>query len=192
MLRIISGRYKGRKLREPPADGVRPTIERIREAVFNSLTHGLITEGGAGFDGLNVADVFAGSGAMGFEALSRGAEHVIFLDTNAAALRSIDKNAEQLEADTSVTVQYRDAVNPGPAPHRCDLVFFDAPYRSGLNADALEAMSKDGWFADGAIIVCELGGTEDLDTPDGFEVLNTRRYRSTKIIYLQYRVGARD
>ncbi|HJN04025.1 MAG TPA: 16S rRNA (guanine(966)-N(2))-methyltransferase RsmD [Alphaproteobacteria bacterium] len=186
MLRIIAGRLKGRRLKIPPADGVRPTIERVREAVFNTLTHGLVAEGGAALTGLQVADVFAGTGAMAFEALSRGAEHVIFLDTDAASLKAIDRNADGMGESDRITVRYGDATAPGVAPWPCNLVFLDAPYRSGLTGAALVALAEAGWLAHAAVCVVEIGGTEDLDPPAGFAVLDTRRYRTAKVIYLRF------
>ena len=194
MLRIIAGRHKGRRLETEPGSRVRPTADRVREAVFNRLMHGLISEGGAALTGLRVADIFAGVGAMGLEALSRGAAHVTFVDLAGRSLRLIERNAKALGAEEQVSLLLRDGADPGPAPGSgptasegaYGLVFLDAPYRSGLTEAALAALAREGWIAHGAIVVAELASKEDFQTPEGFALIDGRRYGAAKLAFLRY------
>ena len=194
MLRIIGGRHRGRRLETEPGDRVRPTADRVREAVFNKLMHGLISEGGAALAGVRVADVFAGAGAMGLEALSRGAAHVTFVDLAGHSLRLIERNATALGEEEHVSLLLRDGAEPGPAPgsglgaseESHGLVFLDPPYRSGLLGPALTALAREGWIASGGIVVAELGATEDLEKPGGFALIDERRYGVAKVAFLRY------
>ena len=185
MLRIIAGVHRGRKLETAPGNTLRPTAERVREAIFNKLTHGLLTTSGAPLTGVHVLDVFAGTGALGFEALSRGALRVAFFENDAATARLIKRNAEHLGAANTVTVIRRDATKPGPAREPASLVLMDAPYRSGINVAALGALQDGGWIADGAIIVVEVARDEDIVPSAGFEVLDDRRYGAARTIFLR-------
>ena len=185
MLRIITGAHRGRKLETAPGNTLRPTAERVREAIFNKLTHGLFTNSGAPLTSVHVLDVFAGTGALGFEALSRGALRVTFFENDAAIARLIKRNAEHLGAANSVTVIRRDATKPGPAREPVSLVLMDAPYRSGITAAALGALHQGGWIGYGAIVVVEVARDEDLDPPSRFEVVDDRRYGAARIIFLR-------
>lgn len=189
MLRIIAGRHRGRRLETEPGSRVRPTADRVREAVFNKLMHGLISEGGAALTEVRVADVFAGTGAMGLEALSRGAAHVTFIDLTGRSLRLIERNAKLLEEQDRVSLLLRDGADPGPAPAEDDpygLVFLDAPYRSGLTEPALAALAREGWIAPGAIVVAERAAKEAFQTPGGFALIDERRYGAAKVAFLRY------
>jgi 16S rRNA (guanine966-N2)-methyltransferase len=185
VLRIITGAHRGRKLETAPGNTLRPTAERVREAIFNKLTHGLLTNSGAPLTDVHVLDVFAGTGALGFEALSRGALRVTFFENDAATARLIKRNAEHLSAANTVTVIRRDATKPGPASDPASLVLMDAPYRSGITAAALGALQQGGWIGDGAIVVVEVARDEDLDPPSRFEVVDDRRYGAARIIFLR-------
>jgi 16S rRNA (guanine966-N2)-methyltransferase len=185
VLRIITGAHRGRKLETAPGNTLRPTAERVREAIFNKLTHGLLTNSGAPLTDVHVLDVFAGTGALGFEALSRGALRVTFFENDAATARLIKRNAEHLSAANTVTVIRRDATKPGPASDPASLVLMDAPYRSGITAAALGALQQGGWIGDGAIVVVDVARDEDLDPPSRFEVVDDRRYGAARIIFLR-------
>lgn len=185
MLRIIAGVHRGRKLETAPGNTLRPTAERVREAIFNKLTHGLLTTSGAPLTDVHVLDVFAGTGALGFEALSRGALRVAFFENDPATARLIKRNAEHLGAANTTTVIRRDATKPGPARELASLVLMDAPYRSGITAAALGALHQGNWIANGAIIVVEVARDEDLVPPSGFEVIDDRRYGAARIIFLR-------
>jgi 16S rRNA (guanine966-N2)-methyltransferase len=186
MLRIIAGRYRGRKLLTAPGDDVRPTSDRVREAIFNKLTHGLVVKAGAPLTGVRVADVFAGTGAMGFEALSRGAEHVALIENNPKALALIGRNARALDLEKDLSFVLRSALAPGPAAQPSTLLFLDAPYRTGLSAAALAALASEGWCAEGAVITVEVAAGEDMTPPPEFSVLEARRYGAAKIVFLRY------
>jgi 16S rRNA (guanine966-N2)-methyltransferase len=195
MLRIIGGRHRGRRLETEPGSRVRPTADRVREAVFNKLMHGLVSEGGAALTGVRVVDVFAGTGAMGLEALSRGAAHATFIDLTGRSLRLIERNAAALGEEKQVSLILRDGADPGPAPAEAEaeahgLVFLDAPYRSGLAESALTALAREGWIALGAVAVAERAAKEDLRTPGGFALIDERRYGAAKVAFLRYEGAA--
>ena len=186
-MRIVGGRHRGRRLATPEGRDIRPTADRAREALFNLLAHGPYAgDAGPMPTGVDVLDAFAGTGALGFEALSRGAAHVTFLEQDAAAVRLIKENAATLKETAAVTVLQRDATQPGPAPRPHGLALLDAPYRSGLTAPALTALAADGWLAGGAVVVVELGKNEELDVPGGFTPADDRRYGAARMILLRY------
>ncbi len=184
-LRIVAGQFRGRKLETAAGDAVRPTAERVREAVFNTLSHGLLARGGAPLGDIGALDVCAGSGAMGFEALSRGAREVTFIENDGAVARLIERNAAHLGVAARARVLRRDATSPGPAHGAAELVFVDAPYGAGRTEPALKALVAHGWLADGAVVVVEIGRGEAFEAPDGFDVFDERRYGAARIIYLR-------
>lgn len=182
-MRIVTGRHRGRRLATPTDRSIRPTSDRIREAIFDILTHRLFA---GRFDGAMVLDVFAGTGAMGFEALSRGAARASFLDSEAAAIRLIEQNARHLGETAAVLVLRREASKPGKAPVPHDLVFADPPYRSGLAPAALAALAAERWLAPGALIVMELASDETPEPPDGFTAVDRRRYGGTTVHFWRW------
>lgn len=185
MLRIVAGRFRGRKLDTLPGKDVRPTAERVREAIFDKLVHGLLVEGGAALGGIRVLDAFAGTGALGFEALSRGADHVTFIESDAASARLIERNAGHLGVAANIAVLRGDATAPGPCRAPADLVLMDAPYRAALSRPAVEALRAAGWLAEAALVVVELGRDEAFDPPDGFETVDDRRYGAARVVFLR-------
>ncbi len=186
-VRIVAGRHRGRRLATPRGGGVRPTSERVREALFDVLAHNAWGPGGAALPGgARVIDGFAASGALGFEALSRGAVHATFLETDADALRVIAANAEVIGESENVAVLSRDATRPGPAERACALAFLDPPYRSGLVPRALEALAREGWLEGGALAVVELAANEPFAPPPGFAVIDDRRYGSTRVVFVRW------
>ena len=170
-MRIIAGQWRGRTLRAPVGDVTRPTADRTRETLFSMLTSRL-----GGFEGLTVADLFAGSGALGLEALSRGAERAIFVEQDPAALRALRDNIAALRAQPACDVRAGSALALGPlakgqsAP---DLLLLDPPYDSGAGAVALDKLRRLGWIAPGAWISVETSRGERLDVK-GFELDATR------------------
>ncbi len=186
-MRIVAGRHKGRALAAPPGHDIRPTSDRAREAVFNILVHGF-----ADFEieGATVVDVFAGTGAMGLEAMSRGAVRTTFIDSDARAQRCIKENAAKLGEWRNVLVLGLDAsrLPPPPRPARapCTLGFLDAPYGQGLTQPALLALSHRGWLADGSLCVVEIGAGETLEAPRAYETLDTRTYGAAEIRFLRH------
>ena len=139
--------------------------------------------------GAKVLDVFAGSGALGLEALSRGADHVSFLEKDAGNLKLIRKNAFQLGETTSVSMMNRDGTKPGPLPVGgqvpADLVLLDAPYDSGLGDVALAALDDAGWLAETCVAALEVAAKEEVVPPQGFQVTDERKYGAAKLVFLR-------
>lgn len=188
MLKIVGGRHRGRALEAPEGQNVRPTSSRAREALFNILAHASWHEDGTSpLVGARALDAFAGSGALGLEALSRGATHATFLDNDAASIRLIGENLRKLGEVAAAKVVRADATRPPPAREPCGLVFLDPPYRSGQAAPALAALAEAGWVAPGAIVTVELAHNEDIIPPPGFEPIDERRYGAAKIVILRRR-----
>ena len=188
-MRVVGGSLRRRPLVAPEGLDVRPTSDRAREALFNILSH----REERPLADARVLDVFAGSGALGIEALSRGAAHCTFLETLAPAIAAIRLNLGKLGLTARATVLTRDALAPGPAITRASLpaglAFLDPPYRSGLATPALAALAAAGWIAAGALVSIEVGAKEDFAPPDGFEVLDERRYGAAKLVLARARSG---
>lgn len=184
-MRIVAGKHRSRRLLAPAGLATRPTAARAREALFSMLVHGRI--GGRdipALDGATVLDVFAGTGAFGFEALSRGAAFVTFVDHDMAAAKTVERNAAALKENDKVAVLRINALTPGPAPRVHDLAFFDPPYAKGLLVPALAAFRAAGWFGEGALIVAEMGADEKFQPPRGYDLLDERRYGAAKFALL--------
>lgn len=177
-MRIVAGRHSGRRLVAPDGLDVRPTSDRVREALFNILQHGV-----APLDGLTVLDAFAGTGALGLEALSRGAAFATFLDTSRDARAALAENLAALHETDNAELLNRDATRPGAAPRRHDLAFLDPPYGKGLAERALAALRS--WLADDAVVVVETMRTEDLALPDGYALLQSRDYGKTRLWFVE-------
>jgi len=191
MLKIIGGTHRGRTIAAPAGEATRPTASRAREALFNMLAHanwsGADVRGGTSpLVGARVLDAFAGSGALGLEALSRGAAHASFLDSDAAAIKLIGENLRKLGETASAKVVRADATRPPQSREGCDFAFLDPPYRSGLAAPALTALADAGWLKPGAIATVELANVEELITPPRFEAIDERRYGAAKIVILRH------
>lgn len=182
-MRIVGGTYRGRILVAPEGLGVRPTTDRVREALFNILEHG-----NTPLEGARVLDLFSGSGALGLEALSRGARSALFVETDADARGAIRQNVESLGATGATRIFRRDATQlgamPGDKGGPFDLVFLDPPYGKGLGVTALASAQDGGWLTGDARIVFECGADE---TPDvsGFQLDDMRRYGDTKVLFLR-------
>lgn len=184
-MRIVAGKHRGRPLRSPEAGETRPTSALTRESVFNILSHGRFAAAGDPLAGARVLDGFAGSGANGLEALSRGAAHAVFMESQAAALSALRDNLRTLGEDANATVVHGDCLRPPPATAACALVILDPPYGQGMAAPALQALRRAGWIAPDALVAVELIKTEDLNPPEGFEELDTRRYGKAKVVFLR-------
>jgi 16S rRNA (guanine966-N2)-methyltransferase len=179
-VRIIAGEFKGRRLRSPAGQAIRPTSDRAREALFNILEHGAPALRGARF-----LDLFCGTGAVGLEAHSRGAHEVVLVDNDNEALRLARANLERIGTPASVRLLARDATRLGPAPHPFDLVFLDPPYRAGLAGAALEGLLRDGWLGAQARVMLELAATENLELPQDYTLEGERRYGNAKFLFLR-------
>lgn len=167
-MRIIAGEWRGRPLRAPEGLATRPTADRTRETLFNMLASRL-----GSFEGLAGADLFAGSGALGLEALSRGAATCLFAENDAAALRALRANIAALKANERCDVRAASALALGPAKAPLDLVLLDPPYGSGAGAVALDKLARLGWIGPASWTAIETGRDETVAV-DGFEVEATR------------------
>jgi 16S rRNA (guanine966-N2)-methyltransferase len=186
MIKVVAGKYRGRPLATPEGLETRPTSSRARESLFNILAHAnWRPDGTSPLIDARVLDAFAGSGALGIEALSRGAAHATFLDNDATAIKLIGENLRKLGETVVAKVVRADATRPPPSREACDLVFLDPPYRAGLAAPALIALTEAGWVKPGAIATVEIATTEDLVPPPGFEAIDERRYGAAKIVILR-------
>ena len=169
-MKIIAGQWRGRALVAPPGDATRPTANRVREALFSMLTSRI-----GSFEGLRVADVFAGTGALGMEALSRGAAHVSFVETDAQALKALKTNIARSKVEAKTEIFAQPAALVGRARIAFDLLLLDPPYGEGLAAATLARLSEQGWIAPHALISVETAAKEPLAVP-GFTVEVTRRH----------------
>ena len=168
-MRIIAGQWRGRKLTAPPGEATRPTADRVRETLFSMLASRL-----GSFAGLSVADLFAGSGALGLEALSRGAERCLFVENDAVALRALRANIAALHAQPSSDVRAVSVLALGPAPQPLDLILLDPPYRLGAGAVALDRLMRLGWLGQSTLIVLETAADEAVAIK-GLAVATERR-----------------
>jgi len=183
-MRIVGGQFRGLQLADPgpgdPAAHLRPTADRVREAIFNLLTHG---PAGDRVQGTRVLDLFAGTGALGLEALSRGASHVTFVENGTAGRALIRANVEKMRAMGATRLYRRDAtdlgLNQGPG---FDLVFLDPPYGQGLGTRALASARAGGWLAPGATVVWEENTPQPA--PESFAPSDQRRYGETWVTLL--------
>jgi 16S rRNA (guanine966-N2)-methyltransferase len=180
-MRIVGGRHRGRALATPEGRDVRPTSDRLREAVFNILAHGTPSLP----DGARVLDLFAGTGALGLEALSRGAAHVTFVEEDTRAVALIRRNLAALGETVRADLVARDARRLGRAPAPADLAFLDPPYRQDLAAPALAALAAGGWLAPGARVVVELARDEPFVAPVGFTPEDERAYGKSRVVFLR-------
>jgi 16S rRNA (guanine966-N2)-methyltransferase len=184
-MRIIAGRHRGRRLGAPEGDAVRPTSDRAREALFDILAHGRFAERPV-YEGAHVLDAFAGTGAFGLEALSRGAARASFIEKDRAALAALRANIAALGEEEGTSVLPGDALRPPRAPAPASLAFLDPPYGSDLAAPALAALATAGWLAAEALVVVEVAARQELAAPDGFTLLDKRRYGAAKLLFLRY------
>jgi 16S rRNA (guanine966-N2)-methyltransferase len=181
-MRVIAGKYKGATILSPKNKGIRPTSSMLREAIFNILMNlGVIEDA-------NVVDVCCGTGALGIEALSRGAKKAVFIDGSSEHLKLAWDNISHIKAQDNAVMIRSAAENLPPAREEFDLIFLDPPYFKGVADKALNSLVNNGWLKNGAIIVVEMPLKEDLKfDPKKFAEEMTRRYGNSKIIVLRYK-----
>jgi len=190
-MRIVAGKHRGRKLAAPDDFDIRPTSDRARETLFNMLAHSGYGDGGASpLLEARVLDACCGTGALGLEALSRGANEAVFLDRDRRALKLARKNTGDLNETDRADFIPADATMPPRAEKPCDIFFLDPPYGAGLAETILAALAGSGWLKEGAIGVVETGRADDFTPPAGFTVLKTRDEGAAKITFLRYDTGA--
>jgi 16S rRNA (guanine966-N2)-methyltransferase len=182
-VRVVGGRLKGRNLAAPSSRDIRPTADRLRESLFNILVHA--------YDDpildARVLDLFAGTGALGIEAISRGAKFALFIDNGAEARALLRNNVESLGLGGVTKVYRRDATDLGPA-HPLEpfaLVFLDPPYAKGFGQTALASLRNGGWLTKGALLVVEEAKAAAFKAPEGFEELDRRAYDDTEFVFLR-------
>jgi 16S rRNA (guanine966-N2)-methyltransferase len=179
-MRIVAGKFRGASIEAPKGLVTRPTSDRVRQALFNVLERGAPR---FGFEGARVLDLFAGSGALGLEALSRGARYAVFIDESAAARAAIRRNVETLGLTGVTKIWRRDATRLGEAGtlQPFQLVFCDPPYGNGLGERALAEVVNRGWAEQGAIAVLEERADIAIAWPPSFREIDLRRYGATQI-----------
>lgn len=182
-MRIVAGRFKGKALLSPSDDSVRPTSDRARESIFNILASRI----GVHLDGVKVVDLFAGTGALGLEALSRGAASCVFVDTGAEARGLVRDHIEAFGIAGIAKLLRRDATALGPAGTMgpVDLVFLDPPYGKGLGEQALGSLKAGGWLKPDATIVLEESSEVGLELPEGFVLDDRREYGAAAVHFIK-------
>jgi len=182
-MRIVAGKFRGKTLLSPSDDSIRPTSDRARESVFNILASRLSPN----FDGLKVLDLFAGTGALGLEALSRGASSVVFVDLGAEARGLIRDHIEAFGAGGVAKLLRRDATALGPAGTMgpMNLVFLDPPYGKGLGQQALTSLRDGNWLAKDATIVLEESADVPVELPAGFILDDRREYGAAAVHFIR-------
>lgn len=178
-MRVIAGEWRGRKLLAPKNDATRPTADRTRETLFSMLASRV-----GSFEGLYVADLFAGSGALGIEALSRGAAHALFGEQDRDALDALRQNLAALGAAARADVRAGSVLGLGPARRSFDLLLFDAPYATGAGSVALDKLNRLGWVGADSWISVETGERESVDVA-GFAIDAERRVGKAKLTLLR-------
>jgi 16S rRNA (guanine966-N2)-methyltransferase len=184
-MRIVGGRLRGRPLAAPTSQAIRPTADRLRESLFNILVHAYddpVTDA-------RVLDLFAGTGALGLEALSRGAAFALFIDEGAQARALLRENVATLGLGGVSRIFRRDATRLGAAHpiEAFSLAFLDPPYGRGLAEEALASARAGGWLAPGALAVVEEAAKPGFNVPEGFEELERRSYDDSALILLRHR-----
>ena len=184
-MRIVAGQFKGRPIQAPKTDATRPTSDRARESLFNMLAH---ADWAPDLNGARVLDLFAGSGALGFEAISRGASFCLFVDTAHAARGAIRDNIETLGLFGVTRIHRRSAIQLGEKPaglgERFDLAFMDPPYHKDLVAPCLDVLKSGQWLSDEVLIVVETAADEELDL-ENWDVIQTRDSGAAKFWFLK-------
>jgi 16S rRNA (guanine966-N2)-methyltransferase len=182
-MRIVGGRFRGRPLAGPKSNAIRPTADRLRESLFNILVHAY----GDPVTGARVLDLFAGTGALGVEALSRGAVFALFVDDGAEARALLRENATSLGLGGTSKIFRRDATKLGPVypVEPFSLAFLDPPYGLNLATPALASARSGGWFTPEALIVVEEAMKSAFAAPEGFAELERRAYDETEFVFLR-------
>ena len=180
-MRIVAGAWRGRGLTAPPGQGTRPTADRVRQAVFDRLLHAP-WGGRAAIDGVRVLDGFAGTGAFGLEALSRGAGFATFMEQDRGALSALRENVRAFGAEERCRVLAGNVLRP-PAGEGCGLVFLDPPYHQGLLGPAVAALGSAGWIEAGSLVVMEAARDEAL--PEGGTVVSEFAAGAARVCIVQ-------
>ena len=186
-MRIVGGEFRGRSLATPKSDDIRPTTDRIRESLFNILSHSYPEA----LDGSRVLDLFAGTGAVGLEALSRGARAVLFVEQGVEGRGLLHSNIETLGVIGRAKIFRRDATSLGGVGtmEPFHFLFADPPYAKGLGERALDASARGGWLVDGALAILEERADIQPAAVDGYDLLEVRTFGDTRMHFYRYRAG---
>lgn len=179
-MRIIAGTHRSRRLEVPESDDIRPTTDKAREALFSMLTHAL-----GSWDGARVLDACCGSGALGLEAISRGAAFAVFIDSSTQALALARRNAEGLKEQGKCRFIAGSVLTPPPADEPCDILLMDAPYEKGLSEAGLAALTKAGWVNPAALAVIEVARDESFTPPTGWLLQREKEHGPARLLLLQ-------
>lgn len=186
-MQIIGGSLRGRKLVPLQGRDIRPTSSMARESIFNILMHRTMENGDSYVIDKNIADLCCGSGAMGLEAISRGAAHATFVDAGNASLDIARENAKKFSVETQADFIRADALRLPPPRREYHVIFCDPPYGAGMNEKILRAVQKADWLAAGGLIVTEQSGKEPTPNMEGYALLLERDYGRAKILVLEKR-----
>lgn len=185
-MRIVGGKFKGRAIKAPEGRDTRPTSDRARESIFNVLAHAAWAPP---LEGARAIDAFAGSGALGLEAMSRGAAFCLFIETESAARGAIRDNIEAFQLFGTTRIHRRSAIDLGPKPAGLgapfDIVFMDPPYGFNLVPAALDQLVKGAWIGPGALVMAETGSDEPAPVTPGWELLDERTYGAARVSFLK-------
>ncbi|MBT3559404.1 MAG: 16S rRNA (guanine(966)-N(2))-methyltransferase RsmD [Rhodospirillales bacterium] len=185
-MRIVGGNLKGRTIKAPAGADVRPTSDRARESLFNVLLNG---RNAIDLNGARVLDVFAGTGALGLEALSRGAAHAVFVDNNRPSIACIKGNAETFNVTGDISIISGDARTVGKPPPvlgaGADVVFLDPPYKQDLVIPSLERLVDQGWVSADCMVIAETEADYELPRVAGFDDVDSRKYGAARITFLR-------
>lgn len=184
-MRIVGGALKGRPIQTPKGTDIRPTSDRARESIFNILDH---APWAVDIEGASVVDVFAGTGAMGFEALSRSASKATFIESERSHIAGIKAQAAKFGRWRDICLLTMDARHLAPPPRLaaapCQIAFIDPPYGQDLIMPALLGLRDKAWITAGALVVVEMGKDETLEIPRGFSLQDSRKYGAAKVEFL--------
>jgi len=183
--RIIAGTFRGRRLAVPEGRAVRPTTDRMRERLFSMLMHGRYPE----MHGARVADLFAGTGALGLEALSRGALHTTFVEISPSSVDCIKANIATLGVKGETNILQRSAHALPDTTEPYDFIFMDPPYNKGLVEPTLDCLLSADWIAGSGVIVCELGTTDVLELPSSLILVDERQQGQQRVLFLMHAPG---
>ena len=180
-MRIVAGKFKGREIKGPASESTRPTSDRVRESLFNVLAHGI---DGFSLEDARVMDLFAGTGALGLEAISRGAKYCCFVEEDAGARGVIRTNADSCSVIGQTRIWRRDATDLGPCSPQSpyDLVFVDPPYGKGLGEKALASLINGGWLAQDSVVVLEEASKSQVGEVTGLALIDSRTYGDTTVM----------
>lgn len=185
-VRIITGAWRGRSIEVPPGQLIRPTADRVRQALFNRLAHAF-AESVFKLTGADIVDVFAGTGALGLEALSRGAAQCTFIDRNPEVVALLKRNVAKLGAEDRAVVMNADGAHLPRAAATFDLAFLDPPYGEGLVTPALLGLDRQGWLKPGGLVAVETDAGDPEPAAENFTLVDRRTYGRVAVSFLSYK-----